>query len=411
MALQTSGAISLNQIHVEAGGTSGTQASLNDSDIRGLTPASGKTLNTTSQSQIDFNNFYGASVSLNDFNSFSYVTERANQSGTSLTQTNLDSDASLAIAVGTVQFRLYLTSNVLYYQVRKGSGGNVVLYDGNSSGVQDGTTTTAYSTSTWVNMGSISVNSPVDVKINWAYSLSGSASGTGNLSGNTSSTGATYSLSDNTYQTLTNGQSAGWVSSITASNSSLGTAYRYLNISSMALTLQKTGFNTTEVADFDAQFSSAATITSGGGGGGCPLCCIHEDVLLDTTQGPMSIHDMNNVQVYSWNYEKQEKEAVDIEEVVLVERDCVYKVNNLLLTEDHIIFLEDGTSVAVNPEEVMKGHGKHAEQLKLGQAMKTLTGVEEITFIEKYSGLHKVYALRTKNNNFYANGILVDAYL
>ena len=34
MALQTSGAISLNQIHVEAGGTSGTQASLNDSDIR-----------------------------------------------------------------------------------------------------------------------------------------------------------------------------------------------------------------------------------------------------------------------------------------------------------------------------------------------------------------------------------------
>ena len=36
MALPTSGAISLNQIHVEAGGTSGTQASINDSDIRGL---------------------------------------------------------------------------------------------------------------------------------------------------------------------------------------------------------------------------------------------------------------------------------------------------------------------------------------------------------------------------------------
>ena len=36
MALQTSGAISLNDIHVEAGGSSGTQASMNDSDIRGL---------------------------------------------------------------------------------------------------------------------------------------------------------------------------------------------------------------------------------------------------------------------------------------------------------------------------------------------------------------------------------------
>ena len=34
MALQNSGAISLNDIHVEMGGTSGTQCSLNDSDIR-----------------------------------------------------------------------------------------------------------------------------------------------------------------------------------------------------------------------------------------------------------------------------------------------------------------------------------------------------------------------------------------
>ena len=36
MALQNSGAISLDDIHVEAGGTSGTSASINDSDIRGL---------------------------------------------------------------------------------------------------------------------------------------------------------------------------------------------------------------------------------------------------------------------------------------------------------------------------------------------------------------------------------------
>lgn len=36
MALPTSGPLSLNQIHVEAGGTSGTTVSLNDSDVRGL---------------------------------------------------------------------------------------------------------------------------------------------------------------------------------------------------------------------------------------------------------------------------------------------------------------------------------------------------------------------------------------
>ena len=33
MPLPSSGSISLNQIHVEAGGSSGTQCSLNDSDI------------------------------------------------------------------------------------------------------------------------------------------------------------------------------------------------------------------------------------------------------------------------------------------------------------------------------------------------------------------------------------------
>lgn len=44
MALQTSGAISLNDLHIEAGGSSGTTCSLNDSDIRGIiSKASGAT--------------------------------------------------------------------------------------------------------------------------------------------------------------------------------------------------------------------------------------------------------------------------------------------------------------------------------------------------------------------------------
>jgi len=36
MGLQTSGAISLNDLHVEAGGGSGSTATVNDSDIRDL---------------------------------------------------------------------------------------------------------------------------------------------------------------------------------------------------------------------------------------------------------------------------------------------------------------------------------------------------------------------------------------
>ena len=54
MALQSSGAISLNEIHVEAGGGSGSQASINDSDIRGL-------ISKASGVQMSFSEWYGAS--------------------------------------------------------------------------------------------------------------------------------------------------------------------------------------------------------------------------------------------------------------------------------------------------------------------------------------------------------------
>lgn len=57
MALQTSGAISLNDIHVEAGGSSGTQASINDADIRGL-------IGKSSGAQMSFNEWYGASAGI-----------------------------------------------------------------------------------------------------------------------------------------------------------------------------------------------------------------------------------------------------------------------------------------------------------------------------------------------------------
>ncbi len=55
MPLQTSGTISLNDIHVEAGGSSGSQASLNDADIRAL-------IGKSSGAQMGFSEWYGASA-------------------------------------------------------------------------------------------------------------------------------------------------------------------------------------------------------------------------------------------------------------------------------------------------------------------------------------------------------------
>ena len=56
MPLPGSGAISLNQIHIEAGGSSGSQASLNDADIRAMIGKSSGASNA-------FNEYYGVSAS------------------------------------------------------------------------------------------------------------------------------------------------------------------------------------------------------------------------------------------------------------------------------------------------------------------------------------------------------------
>ena len=49
MALPSSGSLSLNQIHIEAGGSSGTLCSLNDADIRGIINKSANTSNAFSE--------------------------------------------------------------------------------------------------------------------------------------------------------------------------------------------------------------------------------------------------------------------------------------------------------------------------------------------------------------------------
>ena len=53
MALQSSGQISMNEMHIEAGGTSATQVGMNDSDMRALAGVP--------SGQITANDFYGKS--------------------------------------------------------------------------------------------------------------------------------------------------------------------------------------------------------------------------------------------------------------------------------------------------------------------------------------------------------------
>ena len=75
MALQTSGAISINDLHVEVGGTSGTTASLNDSDIRAL-------IGVSSGASNSLNSYYGASSHIYQATSIDVSYNFSIQSGT-----------------------------------------------------------------------------------------------------------------------------------------------------------------------------------------------------------------------------------------------------------------------------------------------------------------------------------------
>lgn len=89
MALQGSGQISLDDIHVEAGGTTGTNATINDADIRGLIgKADGATMG--------FDEWYGASNVI----SMSHV---KSGNGTSITGIQA---GDLILFVDTVQVKL-----------------------------------------------------------------------------------------------------------------------------------------------------------------------------------------------------------------------------------------------------------------------------------------------------------------
>lgn len=145
----------------------------------------------------------------------------------------------------------------------------------------------------------------------------------------------------------------------------------------------------------------------------CPWCCVHESMLVATEEDMKSIHDIKiGDSVVSHNFETGENELVEVENIIIVERDVDYKVNDLILTEDHPVYLQDNSKVSVSPDATLRNYKQEVGQIELGQVMVRLDGTtEEITSIERYEGTHKNYAIKTKHNNFYADGILVDSVI
>jgi len=152
-------------------------------------------------------------------------------------------------------------------------------------------------------------------------------------------------------------------------------------------------------------FEINAEITSGLGR------CIHELMLVDTPNGQRSIYDLNiGDLVNSYNYELDMMENVPIKEIIQPTHENLYKVNGLILTEDHPIFDENGKLLSISPELSKERYGLKADKLEVGHKLKTLNNEELIVNqIRKYNGVHKTYTIITQNDNFYVDGILVHS--
>ena len=151
---------------------------------------------------------------------------------------------------------------------------------------------------------------------------------------------------------------------------------------------------------------------SGGGGGGFGPICIHEDMKIHTNLGLLTIDEVEQKDplIYSYNKDTQKIEALDLEAIRIIEHDNLYKINDIMLTEDHIMYAEDYTPVSVNPELALKNYGKESREIKLNDRLMKYDGtVEKVTSIERYEGNHRTYTIKTSLGNFFADNYLVDS--
>lgn len=163
MALPTTN-ISLNAIHVEVGGTSGTTISLNDADVRGIgapdsTYDGGDGINTTSGTTVSIGEFRNAQ----DVSATTYYSSISAESYSSDSAVIANVNLEVSYSSGNIDVRLSagdspsLTNNTIVYRISNAPSGytvkrgTITVNSGdspNTAGTTIGTTATAIPTST-----------------------------------------------------------------------------------------------------------------------------------------------------------------------------------------------------------------------------------------------------------------------
>jgi len=157
--------------------------------------------------------------------------------------------------------------------------------------------------------------------------------------------------------------------------------------------------------------------------------CIHEAVPVNCKDYYRHISELEaGDMVMSYNFETNSVEEVEILKIekpmhsdLVVYRfedmeDIQYTHGNtstinrgLSITKDHPIYKEDGTMVCLDTSKAKELYGLEAEEIKKGDRIRFM---DSIKVIDKYlisPDETETYTILTKNNNFFAGGVLVHS--
>ena len=193
-----------------------------------------------------------------------------------------------------------------------------------------------------------------------------------------------------------------------------------------------TGAYTLTLTNNGASATVTGSITFAGGGGGPGGFCIYENIPVSLQDGTASIHDLNvGDMVMSYNWETGQEEEVPIQEIKKITHENLYKVmlsvpvagnqvtatpddevlKELILTSDHPIYKQDGGMVSQDPALSKSNYDLSSTEIQPGDLLQVLNGkyYAQVHRLEGFPRKHWTYTILTRNNNFYADGILVHS--
>ena len=153
--------------------------------------------------------------------------------------------------------------------------------------------------------------------------------------------------------------------------------------------------------------------------------CIYEDIPVNVPNGLINVNKLNiGDLVKSYNFETQQVEEVPILDIKKPTHENLIKVTldnsnrgddwkqEIILTTDHPIYTKDGTMVSDNPELAKSRYDIESNKLKVNDLVMVLGKYyANVINIEEFKGEHNTYTILTKNDNFYADGVLVSSEL